>query len=143
MVVTKTLSLSFFVTWLGILKFFPFEAELITPLVKNSPLTSVPFSIFGANNFSMIVGFIELTLSILLLLGLYNNKAGFVASLGMCCTFLVTISFVFTTPNVNKFIQGAFVTDFFLLKDVMFLLISIDLVKFHKNSIKGKNNYEL
>lgn len=136
-VVAKTLALSFFVTWLGVLKFFPFEAELITPLVKNSPLTYIPFSIFGANNFSMIVGFVELVLSTLLLSGLYDNKAGLIGSLGMCFTFLVTISFIFTTPNINKFIQGAFVTDFFLLKDVMFLLVSVDLVKFHKESIKG------
>ncbi|WP_416236445.1 DUF417 family protein [Vibrio sp. Sgm 5] len=136
MVITKTLALSIFVIWLGFLKFFPFEAELITPFVENSPLTNIPFSYFGANNFSMIVGFSEIMFSILLLFGLYNNKVGLIGSLGMNVTFLVTLSFIFTTPNVNKFVQGAFVTDFFLLKDVMFLLISIDLLQYHKKKIR-------
>jgi len=39
----------------------------------------------------------------------------------MIVTFLVTLSYLFTTPGVWKVVDGVPVTDFFILKDVMLL----------------------
>ncbi|WP_050568460.1 DUF417 family protein [Vibrio jasicida] len=139
MFIVKTICLSFFVIWLGFLKFLPFEAELIAPMVESSPLTSILFNYLGVMGFSYFIGSVEIILAMLLLAGFFNPKVGFLAAAGFCCMFLVTISFLFTTPNVNKIIDGAFVTDFFLLKDVMFFIISIDLLTFHFNKLNKIN----
>lgn len=139
MFVAKTICLSFFVIWLGVLKFFPFEAELIAPMAESSPLTSILFDYLGVIGFSYFIGSVEIVLAILVLFGLFNPKVGFLAATGFCGMFLVTISFLFTTPNVNKIIDGVFVTDFFLLKDVMFFIISVDLLTFHFNKLNKIN----
>ncbi|MEG2830628.1 MAG: DUF417 family protein, partial [Edwardsiella sp. (in: enterobacteria)] len=43
--------------------------------------------------------------------------------------FLVTLSFMFTTPGVFKVVDGVPVTEFFLFKDLAFLGISLSIAE--------------
>lgn len=78
---------------------------------------------------SNIVGAIEIMLASLLLLSPFFPKLGRYAAYGMIVTFLVTISYLFTTPNMWRKVEWMLVTDFFILKDVVLLGFSLILVK--------------
>ncbi|MNL78173.1 hypothetical protein D3C87_2045010 [compost metagenome] len=56
------------------------------------------------------------------------------AGIGMVVTFLVTLSYLFTTPNIWHIVDGVPVTDFFILKDLMLLGFGLML-------LNGKNEH--
>lgn len=107
--------------WIGIFKFTPIEAEAIRPLVENHPLMSWMYSCFSAQTVSGIIGTVEIITALLLLLGLKWETIRMVGGLFVIVTFLITISFLFTTPGVWKIVDGVPVTDFFVLKDLVML----------------------
>ena len=111
--------------WVGIFKFSPTEASGIEPYVKNSFLMGWLYNIAGLQTVSNIIGFLEVTTSIGLLIHLFWKKAGVVAGFASSVTFLITLSFLFSTPKINTVIDGIAVTDFFVLKDIMALGISL------------------
>jgi uncharacterized membrane protein YkgB len=109
--------------WIGALKFVPYEADSITPFVANSP---VMFFFYEhpkeykahlthegelkpserawqtANNtytFSHGLGTVELTIGLLTLAGLISRRLGFVGAVLSFLTPIVTLSFLFTTPE--------------------------------------------
>ena len=47
------------------------------------------------------------------------------AGLASAIIFVTTLSFLVTTPGVFKMVEGFPVTDFFILKDIPYLAISI------------------
>ena len=107
--------------WIGIFKFTPTEAAAIRPLVENHPLMSWMYGLFSEQMVSMIIGVIEVVTALLLLLGLKWKFARTVGGFCVIITFLITISFLFTTPGVWKIVDGVPVTDFFILKDLAML----------------------
>ncbi|MEQ1645406.1 MAG: DUF417 family protein, partial [Pyrinomonadaceae bacterium] len=60
-----------------------------------------------------------------LLLHFFWKKAGILGGILSVLTFLATLSFLFTTPGVFKNVDGVPVTEFFILKDIMALGISL------------------
>jgi uncharacterized membrane protein YkgB len=102
----------------GAFKFSAFEAEGIRPLVEHSPLLRWLYPMFGVRGASSIIGVIEVAAALLICLRRWKPRLSAVGSLLAAGMFLVTLSFLVTTPGVlaptNPF--GGF-----LLKDVMLL----------------------
>ncbi|MFK8266068.1 DUF417 family protein [Capnocytophaga cynodegmi] len=115
--------------WIGIFKFTMAEANAVKPLIENHFLTFWVYNLMSVQTVSNIVGVIEIMLALLLLFSPFFPKLGRYAAYGMIVTFLVTISYLFTTPNMWRKVEWMPVTDFFILKDVVLLGFSLMLVK--------------
>ncbi|MDP2068923.1 MAG: DUF417 family protein [Lutibacter sp.] len=111
--------------WIGIFKFTPTEAKAIEGLVKNSFIVSWLYKITTVQGASNIIGSIEIVAAVCLLLSFFWKKAGVLGGILSIITFLVTLSFLFTTPGVFSIVDGVPVTEFFILKDIMALGISM------------------
>lgn len=107
--------------WLGAYKFAPTEAKAIEPLVMNHPLSGWLYQIMSSQSVSNLVGSVEILVAIGLLLGLLKPRVGYWAAWVATIIFVVTLSFMFTTPNTFKVVDGIPITSFFLFKDVLFL----------------------
>jgi uncharacterized membrane protein YkgB len=105
------------VLW-GAFKFAAFEAEGIRPLVENSPLLRWLYPLLGVRGASSLIGVVELTAALLICTRRWKPLLAAVGSLLAAGTFLVTLSFLVTTPGVLQ-ITNPF--GGFLLKDVMLL----------------------
>ncbi len=107
--------------WIGIFKFTPTEAAAIKSLVENHFLTSFVYDVMSVQAVSNTIGVIEIIIALLLI---FSVKFAFLrryAGIGMIITFLVTLSYLFTTPGIWKVVDGIPVTYFFILKDLMLL----------------------
>jgi uncharacterized membrane protein YkgB len=111
--------------WIGLFKFTPTEANAIQPLVANSYFMSWLYNVATVQGVAYIIGTVEIITAICLLLHFLVKKAGIVGGVLSVLTFLATLSFLFTTPGVFKTVDGFPVTEFFILKDVMALGISL------------------
>ena len=85
--------------WFGIQKFTPYAAEAIAPLIANSPFMGW-LRVFGVRREAKIIGTIELTTAAVLILGSVIPIASAVGAAMACVTFLLTVSFFFSTPGV-------------------------------------------
>jgi uncharacterized membrane protein YkgB len=107
--------------WIGIFKFTPTEAAAIKPLVENHFLTFWIYKTLSIQTVSNAIGVIEIIIALLLLFSVKFASLKKFAGIGMIVTFLVTLSYLFTTPGVWKIVDGVPITDFFILKDLMLL----------------------
>jgi len=121
--------------WVGAFKFTPTEAEAIVPLIKHHPLSFWLYDVLSVQAVSNIVGSVELAVAVTLLLTLKYNFLKKYAGIGLCTIFLVTISYLFTTPGTWRMVDGFPVTDFFILKDIMYLGFGITLLESNKKQI--------
>ncbi|MBX2977308.1 DUF417 family protein [Chryseobacterium sp. M5] len=119
--------------WIGVFKFTLTEAKGIKSLVENHPLMGWSYEIWSIRTVSNIIGIIEIITGLMLLIGIKIKNSLKWAGLLMILTFGFTISFLFTTPGVWKTVDGVPVTDFFILKDLVFLGFGVAL---WKDSIK-------
>jgi uncharacterized membrane protein YkgB len=113
---------------IGGLKFTHAEAQGIQPLVSHSPLMSWMYSVLSVQAVSNLIGVIEIGVAFLMALRRISPRASFVGSVGAMITFLITLSFLITTP-------GAFEPGYwyprlggagqFLIKDLALLGASI------------------
>ena len=92
--------LAIVLVWVGILKFKAYEAEAIKPLVENSPLLSWVYGVTSVPGFAMVLGVIEILLGILIASRPISAKASALGSIGAVITFLITLTFLFSTPGV-------------------------------------------
>lgn len=122
-------SVALILAWIGLFKFTPSEARSIKPLVENHPFMSWMYDILSVQGVSSLIGIIEIALAILLLLSLYWDRLRKPAAIGVMITFLTTISFLFTTPGMWRMVDGVPITDFFILKDLLFLGIGITIYR--------------
>lgn len=113
--------------WLGIAKFYDFEAKAIQSLVQNHPLMSWSYNVFDYRTVSNLIGVSEIFTGVLLVVGLFKRVLLKWAGALMVLTFLFTTSFLFTTPGMFSIKEGLPVTDFFILKDLVFLGLGIAL----------------
>lgn len=113
--------------WIGLFKFTPTEAKAIEPLVANSPLMKWMYNIASINGVSKIIGTIEVITGLLLLLNYFTPYGGLVGGFLASATFIVTLTFIFTTPNAIEKIDGFILPDAFILKDIMALGISLTI----------------
>lgn len=109
---------------IGFLKFTTSEAAGIQPLVAHSPFMSWLYSVLSVQGVSNLIGAIEITIAVLLALRPVSAKASFIGSLGSIVTFLLTTSFLFSTPGAIQLNHGLPVlgdAGQFLIKDVVLL----------------------
>ncbi|RLJ31790.1 putative membrane protein YkgB [Chryseobacterium sp. 7] len=118
--------------WIGIFKFTPTEAAAIKPLVENHFLTFFVYKIISVQAVSNFIGAIEIIIALLLIFSAKFAVLKKYAGIGMIVTFLVTLSYLFTTPGVWKIVDGVPVTDFFILKDLMLLGFGFMIVQNNK-----------
>ena len=111
--------------WIGIFKFSPTEAVGIEVYVKNSFLMNWMYKITDLQGVSNFIGTLEIITGTGLLLHFFWKPAGIISGLFSAVTFIMTLTFLFTTPKVNAIVDGFPVTDFFVLKDIMALGISL------------------
>lgn len=121
----SVIGLAMILLWIGIFKFTPTEAKAIEPLVANSFLMSWLYKITSVQGVSILIGTVEIITAVCLLLHFFWKKAGILGGILSVLTFLATLSFLFTTPGVFKSVDGVPITEFFILKDIMALGISL------------------
>ena len=113
---------------IGILKFTSPEANGIQPLVNHSPFLSWMYLVLGKQGVSNLIGIIEILVATLLALRPISSRASFVGSCGAIVTFLLTTSFLFSTPGALQLRNGLQILDDtgqFLIKDLVLLGASI------------------
>lgn len=117
------------IAWIGALKFTSYEAQGIQPLVAHSPLMSWVYSVFAVPTFSALLGVVELSVAVLLAVKPWFPRLSLVGSVVAIGLFLVTISFLFTTPGIGEPSAGGFPvlssTGQFLIKDVALLGVAV------------------
>ncbi len=109
---------------IGVLKFTPEEAAGIQPLVAHSPLMSWMYALLSVQGVSNVIGTIEIATATLMALRPLSPKASFVGSLAAVITFLLTVSFLFSTPGAVQLKSGYPVlgdAGQFLIKDLVLL----------------------
>ncbi len=111
--------------WVGLFKFTPTEAEAIKSLVSNHFAMAWMYQVMSLQAVSNIIGAFEVATAIGLLLSLFYKKIGVYAGIASIIIFATTLSFLFTTPNILHAVDGFWVANFFLIKDIPYLAISI------------------
>jgi reactive chlorine resistance protein C len=113
---------------IGVLKFTASEAHGIQPLVANSPLMFWLYRILSIQGVSNLIGLIEMVVAALMALRPLSAKLSFIGSIGAIITFVLTVSFLFSTPGAFQFSHGfPMLGDAgqFLIKDLVLLGASI------------------
>lgn len=119
--------------WLGIFKFTPTEAVAIKPLVSNHPLTSWVYGKMNDQTISNLIGIFEIVVAILILVGLKYKIIAKIAAISVIIIFLMTISYLFTTPNTWRNVDNILITDFFIFKDIMYLGFGVSFFQYANN----------
>jgi uncharacterized membrane protein YkgB len=115
----------------GIQKFTPESAQGIALYISHSPFVSW-LSIFGIRGEADLLGVIELTTAVLLVVGAFIPILSALGALMGVGTFAITWSFFFTTPGVVKWSISTDpiawnLTGEFLYKDVVLLCVCVVL----------------
>jgi uncharacterized membrane protein YkgB len=108
-------SLVLFLVLFGLAKFTQAEALTIQPWVANSPFLGWLYSLTSVQGGSNVIGVIELLLGVLLFVRPWWPRASVIGSLGATITFVITFSFLFTTPGLSPEWSG------FLMKDLVLI----------------------
>lgn len=119
--------------WFGGMKFTSYEAQGIAPLIAHSPIMGWLHGAFGVQGASHVIGVLELSTAAALALGAFVPLFSALGAAMSTATYLVTISFFFTTPGVAAKDAGGFPAisgdiGQFLLKDVVLLAASLTLL---------------
>lgn len=107
--------LVFFLVSGGLAKFTGGEARFIEPLIAHSPLFAWEYGAIGLQPASDLIGLIEICLGALLALHRWKPRLAAIGGMLVAAQFVITLSFLFTTPRLSSAMSG------FLLKDAMFL----------------------
>lgn len=115
--------------WIGLLKFTAYEANGIEVFLANSPLWSWAYQSIGLRGVSNLIGILEVAVGALIATRAFWPKASAIGSLGAVVTFVITLSFLLTTPGVWEAGYGfpfpSPMPGQFLLKDLVLLGVSI------------------
>ena len=85
--------------WFGAMKFTDYEANAIQGLVSSSPLLSWVYGPLTVRGFSSFLGVLEIAIGVLIAARVFApllSALGGLLSMGL---FVVTVSFLFTTPG--------------------------------------------
>ena len=116
--------------FIGLAKFTPEEAQGIRPLIVHSPLMAWMYSVWSLQGVSNVIGTIELILAVLLVIGIWSARASLLAGAGCAITFVLTVSFILSTPGAIVIAHGLPAlggTGQFLIKDVVLLGASLSM----------------
>ena len=115
--------------WIGLLKFTAYEAKNIEPFVANSPIWSWAYQSMGLQGTSNLIGVVELSVGALIATRVIWPMASAIGSLGAVVTFIITLSFMLTTPGVWEAGYGfpfpSALPGQFLAKDLVLLGVSL------------------
>jgi uncharacterized membrane protein YkgB len=124
--------LAFTLIYVGLLKFAEYEAEGVEKYATNNPLTSWLYSLVDSRTAARVIGIWEIISAVLIALHPRSAKASAVGSAMAVGQFLVTQSFLLTTPGVWQEDRGfPFMSEDpgqFLAKDMLSLAASILLL---------------
>jgi reactive chlorine resistance protein C len=110
--------------WIGAMKFTAYEAAGIKALVETSPFMSWMYKVFSLQTTSNIIGVAEITAATLIAIRPLSSKLSAVGSILAICTFLATLTFLFSLPGWEKSLGGFPAlsgSGGFLLKDTVLL----------------------
>lgn len=110
--------------WIGAMKFTAYEAEGIQALVATSPLMSWMYKVFSLQATSNIIGVAEIIAALLIAIRPLSARLSAIGSVLAVCTFLATLTFLFSLPGWEKSLGGFPALSGaggFLLKDVVLL----------------------
>lgn len=117
--------LALVIGWIGMMKFTGYEAQGIEPLVAHSPFLGWMYRIWTVRQFAAGLGFVEISIAILIALRPWSRKASAIGSAVAVLMFLTTLSFLFSTPGWEPTLGGfpalSGAVGQFLLKDLVLL----------------------
>lgn len=102
----------------GAAKFTAFEADAIKPLVEHSPFMGWLYDIFGLRGASALIGVVEIAIGLIMATRKWLPRPSGYASLAAAGMFIVTLSFLFTTPGV---FEPTSPWGGFIMKDIILL----------------------
>lgn len=114
--------------WIGATKFTPEEARGIRGLVEHSPLVAWMYAVWSERTASSVIGVMELAAALLLALRSWAPRAAVVGGLMAVATFVVTLSFIASTPDAIDLSHGIPLPGGaaqFLIKDLVLLGASL------------------
>ena len=76
------------------------EAKGIEPFVANSPLFAWAYKSLGLRMLSNVIGVIEIAIGLLIATRAFSPKLSAIGSMASIALYLVTLSFMLTTPGV-------------------------------------------
>ncbi len=114
---------------IGLYKFTSKEAEAIFADASNSPILSWLYKLGSHQFVSNMIGAMEILIALLIFFGFKNQKAALMGGILGTCTFLVTLSFFFTSPSEDVFtmVDWCPTPNGFILKDIVFLGVCLQL----------------
>jgi len=110
--------------WIGAMKFTTYEAKGIEGLIRTSPLMSWLYNFLSLQATSNLIGATELLAALLIAIKPLSAKLSAVGSAIAICTFLSTLTFLFSLPGWENSLGGFPAlsgSGGFLLKDVVLL----------------------
>ncbi len=116
----------------GYQKWFEYEAQTLIPFISNGPLTFWMYPVFGLHGASYFLGVSEWLTAALLIWGYWNPRAGLLGALLSVATFVTTVTIIPFMPDGWNGAAGFPAMQgnvAFLMKDVVFLAVSIYLLK--------------
>lgn len=115
--------------WFGGMKFTHYEAAGLVPLVSNSPFLGWVYGLFSVDTFATLLGVLEVSIGTLIAGRLLSPKLSLIGGVLSAGLFLMTLSFMFSTPGVIEPSLGfpaiSVAPGQFLLKDIGLLAASI------------------
>lgn len=115
---TLRYGLSFLLIMWGAFKFTALEAEGIQPLIEHSPFMSWLYAVLSVRATSDLLGVFEVAVGLLLAAHRWLPRASGFAGLAASGMFVITLSFLFTTPGV---MEPTNQMGGFLMKDILLL----------------------
>jgi reactive chlorine resistance protein C len=103
----------------GLAKWTRNEADAIQPWVAHSPFMSWLYAVTTVQGASIAIGIVELIIAAMIAARRFFPRIAAAGSAAAIAMFLTTLSFLFTTPNIDPGSQG------FLLKDVFLLGVAV------------------
>lgn len=123
--------------WIGVMKFYEFEAKAIEPLVSSSPFMSWLYSFFSLQIASNIIGTYDLFIAFSLFLAVLTKHrlATLISAFGCLAVFIATQTFLFSAPGAyanNTILTrlGVFIIkDLWLIANVLIVIYGTNYQK--------------
>src|SRR5438034_6639846 len=75
----------------GYQKWFEYEAQVLIPYIRNGPLISWMYPVFGIRGASWFLGVSEWLICALLFVGFWDKRLGILGAAGSAVTFISTV----------------------------------------------------
>ncbi|MGV0786009.1 DUF417 family protein [Mycolicibacterium sp. XJ2] len=128
--------------WFGAMKFTYYESHGISLWVSNSPFMSWVYDLISISAWGRFNGTIELITAVLLAVKPWLPKASALGGVLASLFFIITLSFMFTTPDISEASAGGFpvlsANGQFIMKDIALLGLSLFLLADSIDATRGR-----